>query len=346
MKKKYKVKIKKLLKIFKKIKYSLNKKNLIKEDYKNINKKYNKIKKIINCYFEIKKYKKLILESKKLIKFDEIKQLALEDINKSKNKILNLKKIIKNFFLKKKKREKIFLEIKNGTGGEESSMFAKDLLKMYLKYIEKKKWKFKIISYDTTNLGGYKNIIISINGKSVYNNLKYESGVHRVQRFPKTENSGRIHTSTCKVAIFPELKYKIKINKKDFKIETFKSSGSGGQHVNKTNSAVRIKHIPTKISVECQNERSQHKNKKEGMKLIKSKIIIFNNKKNEFLKKNIKKKLFGTGERSEKIRTYNYIKNRLTEHRINLNLYKLDYILNGNLDEIIKLLKKINVIKK
>ncbi|ASS47125.1 Peptide chain release factor 1 [Candidatus Nasuia deltocephalinicola] len=343
MKKKIILKIKNIKKKFKKIENLLQNNNLNINKYKKINKKYNKIKKIINIYEELKKYKLLKIKSKKLINIKEIKDLALEDIKYSNKKIKELKNNINIFFKKKKKKEKIFLEIKNGTGGDESSIFASDLFKMYSKYIEKKKWKYKIISLNITDLGGYKNIILLIKGKSVYNNLKFESGVHRVQRSPKTETQGRIHTSTCKVAVLPKIKkLKFKINNKDLKIETFKSSGAGGQHVNKTDSAVRIKHIPTKISVECQNSRSQHKNKKDALKLLKFKIfnLKINEEKNK--KDKIRKNLFGVGIRSEKIRTYNYTKNRFTDHRIKFTKYNLNSIMNGDLEEIIKKLKKKN----
>ncbi|BEH03868.1 hypothetical protein NDNC_0340 [Candidatus Nasuia deltocephalinicola] len=262
-------------------------------------------------------------------------KLIKEELKKYKKK---LKK------LRGKEEEKIYLEIKIGVGGEESNIFISDLKKMYEKYIEKMKWKKTIISETKTSLKGYKEVIMLIKGKKVYSKLKYESGVHRVQRFPITENRGRLHTSTCKVAVYKYLKNKkFKIKNDDLKIESFKSSGAGGQHVNKTNSAVRIKHIPTNIVVECQKERSQHKNKKHALKLIKIKILNMENEKKEKNIKVKKKKLFGKGSRSEKIRTYNFKNNRISDHRFKINVNNINSIMKGNFE---KLIKKIKIYEK
>ncbi len=236
------------------------------------------------------------------------------------------------------------MEIKIGVGGVESAFFVSDLKKMYEKYFENMKWKKKIISETTTNMKACKELIIMIKGKNVYKNLKYESGVHRVQREPKTENKSRTHTSTCRVAVYKKInKIKNNIKKSELKIETFKSSGAGGQHVNKTNSAVRLKHIPTNIVVECQKERSQHKNKKHALKIMQLKINEFKNIKKNSKNSAIKKNLLGEGKRVEKIRTYNYKNNTITDHRFKIKI-KLDVIINGKFKKLIKKIK--NVIKK
>ncbi len=236
------------------------------------------------------------------------------------------------------------MEIKIGVGGEESAFFISDLKKMYEKYFEKMKWKKKIISETITNMKACRESIIIIKGRGVYKNLKYESGVHRVQREPKTENKGKVHTSTCRIAVY-KIKKKIKnnIKKSELKIETFKSSGAGGQHVNKTNSAVRLKHTPTNIVVECQKERSQHKNKKHALKIMQLKVNEFKNIKKNNKNSIIKKKLLGKGKRVEKIRTYNYKNNTIIDHRFKIKI-KLDIIMNGKFKKLIQKIK--NVIKK
>ncbi|WP_320412284.1 PCRF domain-containing protein [Candidatus Nasuia deltocephalinicola] len=313
--------------------------------YKIKNLKNNKFKKFLKIYNNIKKCKNDIKDLKKIISQDkEIYNLATEEIDYKKKYIKNLKILIKKIFKKNKKTEKIIMEIKIGVGGEESAFFISDLKKMYEKYFEKMKWKKKIISETTTNMKACKESIIIIKGKNIYKNLKYESGVHRVQREPKTENKGKIHTSTCRVAVYKKKKkIKNKIKKSELKIETFKSSGAGGQHVNKTNSAVRLRHIPTNIIVECQKERSQHKNKKHALKVMQLKINEFKNIKKNNKSNIIKKKLLGKGKRVEKIRTYNYKNNTVIDHRFKIKI-KLDIIMNGKLKKLIQKIK--NVIKK
>ncbi|HIH2763454.1 MAG TPA: peptide chain release factor 1 [Candidatus Azoamicus sp.] len=236
----------------------------------------------------------------------------------------------------------IFFEIRSASGGNESSMFVKDLSKMYSNYFDFKKWKYEILSCSYSNVNGYKEIIMKVSGKKIFSNLKYESGIHRVQRIPLTESNGRVHTSTCTIAVLKETEKmdSIELNQNDLRIDTYRASGAGGQHVNMTDSAVRITHIPTGIVAECQNERSQHKNKHTALSLLKSRIL---NVKNIEIKNEIdikRKNLIGSGARSEKIRTYNFVQNRITDHRINLTLYRLNDILNGNIDLIINNLKK------
>lgn len=233
----------------------------------------------------------------------------------------------------------VFLEIRAGAGGQEASLFASDLLSMYIRYAIKKNWQASISSENQTDLGGYKEVVINIQGKGVYGHLKNESGVHRVQRVPLTETSGRVHTSTATVAVLPEIdEVDFDINPQDLKIDTYRAGGAGGQHVNKTDSAVRITHIPTGVVVACQDERSQHKNKAKAMKLLQSRLITSEKEKQESEISQKRKELVGTGMRSEKVRTYNFPQNRVTDHQVNLTLNKLDLVLLGNLDEILEAL--------
>ncbi len=234
----------------------------------------------------------------------------------------------------------VILELRAGAGGEEAALFAADLLRMYQKYAEERGWKFSILNANKTGLGGFKEVIALIEGEDAYSRLKYESGVHRVQRIPTTESGGRIHTSTVTVAVLPEAdETDISINPSDLKIETFRASGAGGQYVNTTETAVRITHLPTGIVVSCQDERSQFQNKQKALKILYAKLKDFHErKKREEIAKERKEQV-GTGERSEKIRTYNFPQNRVTDHRINLTLYKLQDVLEGKLDEIIDALK-------
>ena len=230
----------------------------------------------------------------------------------------------------------VIMEIRGGTGGEESSLFAGDLFRMYSMYADKHGFKIEVLSSNETGLGGYKEISFMVNGEGAYSKLKYESGTHRVQRVPETESSGRVHTSAVTVAVLPEADdVEIDINPNDLQIDTFRSSGAGGQHINKTSSAIRITHLPTGMVVECQDERSQYKNKDKALKVLKSRLLkIEQDKQNAEISENRKSQV-GSGDRSEKIRTYNFPQSRVTDHRIGLTLYKLDDILNGNIDEII-----------
>lgn len=241
----------------------------------------------------------------------------------------------------------IFLEIRAGTGGEEAALFAADLLRMYLRYVEKKGFKAELIDENKTDLGGYKEVIVRIKGKNVGNLLKYESGVHRVQRVPTTESGGRIHTSTATVAVLPEVSnVEIEINPSDLRIDTYRASGAGGQYVNKTESAVRITHIPTGIVVTCQSERSQLQNKEQAMNILRARLYKL--KLEEQAKKisSNRKSQIGTGERSEKIRTYNFPQNRVTDHRINYTSYNLSAVLDGELDEFITRLMRIDMLEQ
>ncbi|BGI51363.1 MAG: peptide chain release factor 1 [Buchnera aphidicola (Ceratovacuna japonica)] len=330
----FKNRIKKIENMFCNISYKNDQKK-----FNNLTKEYNKLKNIVNMFNNwINNYNK-IKQCIYLIKNNELCELAKEESKflKIKNNVLE-KKIYK-FFIKNDdhKTKSCFIEIRSAAGGDEASIFAGDLFRMYTKYAEMKNWKIKIMNLNNGDRGGFKEVIIRVLGKNVLTKLKFESGCHRVQRIPKTESQGRTHTSTCTVAIIPEIK-SIKefiIKSSDLKIDTFKSSGAGGQHVNTTDSAIRITHIPTGNVVECQNERSQHKNKSRAMKVLYSRIKNQEEKKIKEKNSSIRKNLLGSGDRSDRNRTYNFSQNRITDHRINLSLYCLDKILDGNLDLII-----------
>jgi peptide chain release factor 1 len=231
----------------------------------------------------------------------------------------------------------IFLEVRAGTGGDEAALFAGDLFRMYARYAESKRWEVEVLSESPGEHGGYKEIISRIIGRGAYSLLKFESGTHRVQRVPATEAQGRIHTSACTVAILPELEAveSVDLNPADLRIDTYRSSGAGGQHVNKTDSAIRITHLPTGIVVECQDERSQHKNRSRALSLLKARLLADEREKQASQQAQSRKLQVGSGDRSERIRTYNFPQGRVTDHRINLTLYKLDDVMNGNLDELI-----------
>jgi peptide chain release factor 1 len=233
----------------------------------------------------------------------------------------------------------VFLEIRSGAGGKEAALFAGDLLRMYMLYAQKKGWRAEISDSSGTDLGGYREVVLHIQGKNAYGHLKFESGVHRVQRVPETETSGRVHTSTATVAVLPEAKeVDVQINPADLRIDVFRASGAGGQHVNTTDSAVRITHIPTGVVASCQDERSQHKNKAKAMKMLQSRILLAQREKEAAEQSKQRKDQVGTGMRAEKVRTYNYPQNRVSDHQVNLTLKKLDIVVQGELDEIIEAL--------
>ena len=235
----------------------------------------------------------------------------------------------------------IFLEIRAGTGGQEAALFAADLVKMYTNYALRKNWQVSVVDESLTDLGGIRDVTLHIQGKNVYAHLKHEAGVHRVQRVPKTETQGRIHTSTATVAVLPEAKeVDVQINPADIRIDVYRASGAGGQHVNTTDSAVRITHIPTGVVVTCQDERSQHKNKTKAMKMLQSRILASEKKRHEAEISKQRKEMVGRGMRSEKVRTYNFPQNRVTDHQVNLTLKKLDRVIEGDLDEIVAALQQ------
>ncbi len=268
----------------------------------------------------------------------DFKELAEEELKTAKADIERCSEELKILLLPKDPNDdkNVIVEIRGGAGGEEAALFAGSLYRMYTMYSESKRWSIEVINANETELGGYKEIVFMIEGAGAYSRLKYESGVHRVQRVPDTETQGRIHTSTVTVAVLPEAEdVELQINPADLKIDTFRSSGAGGQHINKTSSAIRVTHIPTGTVVECQDERSQFKNKDKALKILRSRLLDAAQREHDEAIASDRKSQVGTGDRSERIRTYNYPQGRVTDHRIGLTLYKLEQVLNGDLDEVV-----------
>lgn len=295
-------------------------------------KKYREYKRVIENIEEAK----IILDDRNAD--EELKDLAKEDLKINNNQRDKILEQIKILLLPKDPNDKknVIVEIRGGAGGNEANLFAGDLFRMYSHYAESKKWRTEILNFNESDIGGFKEIVFMISGNGVYSRLKFESGVHRVQRIPETESNGRIHTSTVTVAILPEAEeVDVKINPNDLRIDVFRSSGNGGQSVNTTDSAVRVTHIPTSIVISCQDEKSQLKNKDKALKILRAKLFDLENEKQKKMLSQERKNQVGTGDRSERIRTYNFPQSRVTDHRINLTLYKLENILNGDLDEII-----------
>ncbi|MBT6327433.1 peptide chain release factor 1 [uncultured Candidatus Thioglobus sp.] len=271
---------------------------------------------------------------------EEIKTMAKEEITEGKEKLEYLDLELKKALLPKDPNDSrnIIIEIRAGTGGDEASIFSGDLFRMYSRYVEKQKWQMEAMSSNIGDHGGFKEVIARISGTNVYSKLKFESGAHRVQRVPETESQGRVHTSACTVAIMPEVENieEVDINMSDVRIDTFRASGAGGQHVNKTDSAVRVTHIPTGTVVECQDGRSQHKNKAQALSVLASRILDAQQQEQQKEQASTRKELIGSGDRSQRIRTYNYPQGRITDHRINLTLYKLAEVMEGDLEAIIE----------
>jgi len=269
----------------------------------------------------------------------DMKEMMQDEIDSARDTIVEMEEALNVMMLPKDPNDKVpaFLEIRAGTGGDEAAIFSGDLFRMYQKYAQSQGWTLEVLSANEGEHGGYKEIITRVSGNSVYGRLKFESGAHRVQRVPETESQGRVHTSACTVAVMPEIEIddSVDINPADIKMDTFRSSGAGGQHVNTTDSAVRLTHIPTGTVVECQQERSQHKNRAHAMKMLVSKIQQAKVQAQVDVADSIRRDLVGSGDRSERIRTYNFPQGRMTDHRINLTLYKLDSIMEGDLDEIL-----------
>jgi len=279
-----------------------------------------------------------LLAAQEMLADPDMKVLAEEEIHSARGRIEALEAELQRLLLPKDPNDErnVFLEIRAGTGGDESALFAGDLLRMYMRYAERNRWRTEIISASESDLGGYKEVIVRIEGAGAYSKLKFESGGHRVQRVPDTEAQGRIHTSAATVAVLPEADEikDVKIDPTELRIDVFRASGAGGQHVQKTESAVRITHLPTGLVVECQDERSQHKNRERAMKVLASRLLDRQVREQQAKEASQRKSLIGSGDRSERIRTYNFPQGRVTDHRINLTLYKIDQIMDGDLSEL------------
>ncbi|WP_422404043.1 peptide chain release factor 1 [Pseudomonas sp. GZD-209] len=303
---------------------------------------YAEVEPVIAAYKEWRKVQDDLEGAQALLKDadPDLREMAVEEVREAKEQLVGLESNLQRMLLPKDPNDgrNVFLEIRAGTGGDEAAIFSGDLFRMYSRYAEKRGWRLEILSENEGEHGGYKEIIARVEGDSVYGKLKFESGAHRVQRVPETESQGRIHTSACTVAVLPEPdeQVAIEINPADLRVDTYRASGAGGQHVNKTDSAIRITHLPTGIVVECQEERSQHKNRARAMSWLSAKLNDMQTSAAQNAIASERKLLVGSGDRSERIRTYNYPQGRVTDHRINLTLYSLDDILAGGVDSVIE----------
>ncbi|NOX48966.1 MAG: peptide chain release factor 1 [Gammaproteobacteria bacterium] len=314
-----------------------------REQFTALSKEYAELEAVVLCYRDVQKLESDISDSRTLLVEEEdadMRTLAEEDIQQTGTAVESLIAQLQNLLLPKDPNDhsNVFLEIRAGTGGDEAAIFSGNLFRMYHKYVESKGWRLEVLNERSGDHGGYKEIISRVEGKDVYSQLKFESGAHRVQRVPETESQGRIHTSACTVAVMPEIDEidSINIEKKDIREDTYRASGAGGQHVNKTDSAVRLTHLPTGTVVECQDERSQHKNRARAMSLLQAKLLDAARSAQESEQAENRRQLVGSGDRSERIRTYNFPQGRITDHRINLTVYKLDEVLQGDLDAVIQ----------
>ena len=307
-------------------------------EWKVMMKEHSELEPIVEKYREYKKVEKNLEEAKEMMNDPELKELAETEMLEAKEKLPKIEEELKILLIPKDPDDdkNVICEIRGGAGGDEAALFAGTLYRMYSMYAERKHWKLEVLNEHETELGGYKEISFMISGRGAYSRLKFESGVHRVQRVPDTEASGRIHTSTATVAVLPEVEdVDIELNPADIKMEVFRSSGAGGQHVNKTSSAVRLIHIPTGMVAECQTERSQVQNREYAMRMLRSRLYEKEKQERDAKLANERKTQVGSGDRSEKIRTYNYPQGRITDHRIGMSIYQIEDFLNGNLDEMI-----------
>lgn len=301
-------------------------------------KERNELEPIVAAYRAYEQARQTIVDATEMLSDPDMKELAQEELHAAKAEEKRLEEELKILLLPKDPNDdkNIFVEIRGGAGGEESALFAADLYRMYTMYADKRGWQTEVMSASETELGGYKEIVFRVAGDKVYSRLKFESGVHRVQRVPETESQGRVHTSTTTVAVLPEAEeVDFYLDPNELRIDTFRSSGAGGQHINKTSSAIRVTHIPTGTVVECQDERSQHKNKDKALRVLRSRLYEAEVEKQQAAIAADRKSQVGTGDRSERIRTYNFPENRVSDHRIKLTIYKLDQFLNGDMDEVL-----------
>jgi peptide chain release factor 1 len=310
--------------------------------YRSLGQEYAQIEPLVACY-KIYQENETNLESAREMAKDsdpELREMAKEELNDAESQREELEQQLQILLLPKDPNDNrnVFLEVRAGTGGDEAAIFSGDLARMYQRYAERQGWSTEIINENRGEHGGFKEVILRVSGQNVYSQLKFESGTHRVQRVPETESQGRVHTSACTVAIMPEVDSvdEIDINPADLRIDTYRASGAGGQHVNRTESAIRITHVPSGVVVECQDERSQHKNRARAMSVLQARLLSAAQEKQHSEQSENRKLQVGSGDRSERIRTYNYPQGRLTDHRINLTLYKLEEIMEGGLDHVIQ----------
>ena len=311
--------------------------------YRDLMKEHKEIEPIVEKYRALKKAEASLEDAEAILNDSEadkeLRQMASDEMSAAKSDIESISEELKILLLPRDPNDdrSVIVEIRGGAGGEEAALFAYNLYRMYNMYAEKRGWKTEIVSLNETELGGFKEVSFTIDGDGAYSRLKFESGVHRVQRVPETETQGRIHTSTATVAVLPEAdEVELEIDPKDLKIDTFRSSGAGGQHINKTSSAIRVTHLPTGTVVECQDERSQGKNKEKALKVMKSRLADLERQKREREISSERRSQIGTGDRSERIRTYNFPQGRVTDHRIGLTLYAIESFLNGGMDEMVE----------
>jgi len=309
------------------------------DQYRKMTREHAELGPVVALYQQWQQTEADLESAQEMMADPEMKDLAEEEMKVAKERLPELEIELQRLLLPKDANDdrNVFLEIRAGTGGDESALFAGNLFRMYTRYAERQRWQVEVVSANESEIGGYKEVIARIVGNGVYSRLKFESGGHRVQRVPETEAQGRIHTSACTVAVMPEADEleEVQINPADIRIDTFRASGAGGQHINKTDSAVRIVHLPTGIVVECQDGRSQHKNKAQAMSVLIARIKNAQESEQNAKIASERKSLIGSGDRSERIRTYNFPQGRVTDHRINLTLYKIDSIMDGDLDEIV-----------
>ena len=313
--------------------------------YRDLMQEHSQVNEIVAAYTRYKDTEKGCAEAKELAMSEsdpEMKEMAKEELASLAEQLEILRQDLKLLIIPKDPLDakNIIMEIRAGTGGDEAALFAADLYRMYSRFAEGKGWKIEIMESNQMELGGFKEIVFTVSGKNIYENLRYESGVHRVQRVPATESGGRIHTSAVTVAVLPEAEETdIDVQESDLRIDTFRAQGAGGQHVNTTDSAIRITHLPTGLVVSCQDEKSQHKNKAKALKVLRARLFEAEESRKQTERSQARKSQIGSGDRSERIRTYNFPQNRLTDHRINLTLYKLDSIIEGSMEELLETLK-------
>ena len=308
------------------------------DNYRKLTREHAELTPVVETFQRYTQAQNDLADAQEMLSDPEMKDFAFEEIEAAKVRMEALDTELQKLLLPKDADDdkNIFIEIRAGTGGDEAALFAGDLLRMYSRYAERNRWQTEIVSANESDLGGYKEVIVRLVGLGAYSKLKFESGGHRVQRVPATESQGRIHTSACTVAVMPEADElaKIELNDKDLRIDTFRASGAGGQHINKTDSAVRITHLPTGLVVECQDGRSQHTNKEKALKVLAARLNDMQKREAQAKEAAERKSLIGSGDRSERIRTYNYPQGRVTDHRINLTLHKLDFVMDGDMEEI------------